>query len=126
MRMRFVPMILLVLGLAVAAQAQTTTKLAFDVGGATLTEVNAYTKTISVDGVALAGTTTCVTAGPDVTCTVDAPTLTVGTTHTIEIKLSSGGYDVIYQFTGIDPAKAPKGIKGAVKISTRIVINVGN
>lgn len=103
--------------------AQTTNVLEWTYTNTTLTEVQTYTQSVTVNGVAVTTAPTCVTQGSSVTCTVTIPALTTGT-NSVFISATRGGMTAETRITGIDPNTAPKNANSP-KAKIVITINIG-
>jgi len=102
------------------AQAQSAT-FSYDYVTKTPAVVATYTQAITWDGVAVAGTPTCVALGTTgTTCSITIPTVTAGN-HTAVVNVSLDGNTVVASKTGFNPANLP-GTPGSFRIVITVTI----
>jgi hypothetical protein len=80
-----------------------------------------YQQFVTVDGVTVTGVPTCVQAGPDVSCTIPAPTLATGT-HVVAVRAVKDGIEATTTINGFNAAT--QGPKNAVGFTYSITITV--
>ena len=107
--MRFLSvLVLLVLGVARVASAQSTIVVAWDYAAPPAT-VTTWTHAVLIDGTAQAGTPTCAAkagAPTQTTCTMSMPMPAAGT-HTAVVRATSGANVAELTVTGWNPAAGP-------------------
>lgn len=87
--------------------AQTTATLEWSYPNVTLTEVQAYAQTVTVNGTTVTAVPTCVAQGTSVVCTVSIPAPTSGS-NTVSVSATRGGITAETRITGLDINNAPK------------------
>jgi hypothetical protein len=101
-------------------QAQSAT-FSYDYLTKTPAVVATYAQSITWDGLAVAGTPTCVALGTTgTTCSITIPTPTAGN-HTAVINVSLDGNTVVASKTGFNPANLP-GTPGSFRIVITVTI----
>lgn len=103
--------------------AQSTNTLEWTYSNSTLTEVQGYTQSVTINGTAVTTPPTCVTQGSSVVCTVTIPALASGS-NTVAVSATRGGMTAETRITGIDPNTAPKN-PNSPKAKIVITINIG-
>jgi len=105
------------------ARAQSVSTLEWDYPNTTLTEVQGYTQSITVNGTLVTITPDCVTQGSSVVCSVAIPPLNPGS-NTVSVSASKDGVTAETRIVGMDPNKSPKN-PGNPKAKIVITINLG-
>lgn len=110
--------------LAVPALGQTTRQLVWNYDNKTLTDVNTWQQSASVDGVAIPGTITCTTVPTGTECAVPIIPPTDGKPHAYRVTATANGVTESTTRT-IDLTQGPNGAQ-RIRITSTTVVEITN